>query len=94
MINGNGLVIPCPEKIKAIEMLTRPTEVVMLQGFLGSVNWFRRHIEDHAQIQAPLNELLKKGVDWIWEERHEKAWLILKRRLMSFPVLHTFILST
>ena len=29
-------------------------------------------------------------LDWIWEDRHEKAWLILKRRLMSFPVLHTF----
>ena len=36
MINGNGLVIPCPEKIKAIVLLTRPSEVVLLQGFLGS----------------------------------------------------------
>jgi len=90
MINGNGLVIPCPEKIKAIVLLTRPSEVVLLQGFLGSVNWFRRHIPGHAEIQAPLNALLKKGVDWCWNEDHEQSWLTLKRKLMAFPVLHTF----
>ena len=72
-------------------MLDRPTEVKELQGFLGSVNWFRRHISDHAHIQAPLNQLLKAGVDFDWSAEHESAWLTLKRRLMSFPVLHTYL---
>ena len=62
MINGNGLVIPCPEKVKSIVFLTRPTDVKSLQSFLGSVNWFRRHIASHAEIQAPLNALTKKDV--------------------------------
>ena len=43
MINGNGLVIPCPEKVQAIAYLTRPSNVKELQSFLGAVNWFRRH---------------------------------------------------
>ena len=90
MINGNGLVIPCPEKIKAIVMLLRPTDVKELQGFLGSTNWFRRHIADHAKIQFPLNQLCKKDAAWDWNEACEHAWLTLKRKLMSFPVLHTF----
>ena len=42
MINGNGLVIPCPEKVKCIVALTRPVELKGLQSFLGSVNWFRK----------------------------------------------------
>ena len=90
MINGHGLVIPCPEKIKAIVMLLRPTNVKELQGFLGSTNWFRRHIADHAEIQVPLNQLCKKDAVWDWNEGCEHAWLTLKRKLMSFPVLHTF----
>ena len=90
MINGNGLVIPCPEKIKAIVMLLRPTDVKELQGFLGSTNWFRRHIADHAKIQFPLNQLCKKDAAWDWNKACERAWLTLKRKLMSFPVLHTF----
>ena len=90
MINGNGLVIPCPEKVKSIVFLTRPTDVKSLQSFLGSVNWFRRHIASHAEIQAPLNALTKKDVEWNWTEECERAWLTLKRALMTFPVLHIF----
>eukprot|EP01048_Picozoa_sp_COSAG05_P004985 COSAG05_NODE_285_length_12188_cov_539.399537_8_plen_338_part_00 len=90
MINGNGLVIPCPEKVQAIAYLTRPSNIKELQSFLGAVNWFRRHIKDHAKIQAPLNALTKKKVPWIWTDEHELAWLTLKRALMCFPVLRTF----
>ena len=61
MICGNGTVMPCPEKVKAIVLLTRPTDVKSLQGFTGSVNWFRRHIDDHAEIQFPLNNPKKLG---------------------------------
>ena len=90
MINGNGLVIPCPEKVTAIAYLTRPSNVKELQSFLGAVNWFRRHVENHAKIQVPLNNLTKKGVEWNWTDEHEQSWLALKRALMSFPVLRTF----
>ena len=71
-------------------MLLRPTDVKELQGFLGSTNWFRRHIADHAKIQFPLNQLCKKDAAWDWNKACEHAWLTLKRKLMSFPVLHTF----
>ena len=37
--------------------MERPMDVKSLQGFLGSVNWFRRHIASHAEIQFPLNQL-------------------------------------
>ena len=57
MINGNGLVIPCPNKVIAVVTMTRPIDVATLQSFLGSVGWFRRHISDHAEKQSPLNSL-------------------------------------
>ena len=90
MINGNGLVIPCPNKVIAVVTMTRPIDVATLQSFLGSVGWFRRHISDHAEKQSPLNSLTVKGAEWKWTEQHEHAWLQLKRALMSFPVLRTY----
>ena len=90
MINGNGLVIPCPEKVISIVCLERPTDVKELQGFLGSVNWFRKHIASHAQIQFPLNQLTRKDAKWEWNAGCETAWLTLKKKLMTFPVLRTF----
>ena len=90
MINGNGLVIPCPNKVIAVVTMTRPIDVATLQSFLGSVGWFRRHISDHAEKQSPLNSLTVKGAEWEWTEQHEHAWLQLKRALMSFPVLRTY----
>ena len=73
MINGNGLVIPCPEKVISIVCLERPTDVKELQGFLGSVNWFRKHIASHAQIQFPLNQLTRKDAKWEWNAGCETA---------------------
>jgi hypothetical protein len=90
MINGNGLLAPCPNKVVAIVQLERPWDLNTLQQFLGAVNWFRRHISDHAEIQNPLNDLTRKGVVWTWTTAHENAWLGLKRSLMSFPVLRIF----
>ena len=90
MINGNGLVIPCPEKVKCIVALTRPVDLKGLQSFLGSVNWFRKWLISMAQLQAPLNALLVAGAEWIWTEECESAWLNLKRALMKFPVLRAF----
>eukprot|EP01047_Picozoa_sp_COSAG01_P004521 COSAG01_NODE_150_length_23941_cov_44.277200_9_plen_325_part_00 len=90
MINGNGLLAPCPNKVVSIVQLERPWDLNTLQQFLGAVNWFRRHISDHAEIQNPLNDLTRKGVEWVWTAAHENAWLGLKRSLMSFPVLRIF----
>ena len=90
MICDGGTVLPCPEKVKDIVLLVRPDGVKALQRFKGSVGWFRRHISDYAELEFALNALCKKGADWRWEQVHEDAWLNLKRRLMTFPVLHNF----
>jgi hypothetical protein len=50
MINGNGLLAPCPNKVVAIVQLERPWDLNTLQQFLGAVNWFRRHISDHNGV--------------------------------------------
>ena len=88
MINGNGLVIPCPEKVISIVCLERPTDVKELQGFLGNVNWFRKHIASHAQIQFPLNQLtrkLERGGSEVTVEGLNPESLDLLKRIGSQP---------
>ena len=52
---------------------------------------------DFAKIQAPLNELLKgtsgenrKFAPCEWKDYHQKAFLTLKKALVSFPILSVF----
>ena len=87
---------------KGPDKLTQPDKHaawmnLVLRGFLGAVGWFRLWISDFAKIQAPLNELLKgtsgenrKFGSGEWKDYHQKAFLKLKKALVSFPILSVF----
>ena len=36
------------------------------QQFLGFTNYYNRYIVKFATIAAPLTDLLKKGITWLW----------------------------
>ena len=37
-----------------------------VQQFLGFANYYNRYIAKFAAIAAPLTDLLKKGMTWLW----------------------------
>eukprot|EP01050_Picozoa_sp_SAG11_P049607 SAG11_NODE_27189_length_335_cov_2.588983_1_plen_89_part_01 len=54
-------------------------------------SFWRRWISSYAKIAEPLNELLKKDADFAsWCERHEQAFVELKRALVKYPVLRQY----
>jgi hypothetical protein len=55
--------------------------------FLGFCNFYRRFIQGFSQIAKPLNNLLKKGVKWVWEEAEQRAFDKLKKQVTDEPVL-------
>jgi hypothetical protein len=75
------------EKVQAIIDLERPKKLSQLQGFLGMAVYFSAFIPFYADICAPFFELLRKGVKWKWEAKHEVAFEAVKRSLQSAPVL-------
>ena len=47
-------------KISVTTSWPRPTNITKLRGFLGLTGYYRRFIQNYAQITTTLNKLLKK----------------------------------
>ena len=89
IVSESGLK-PDDEKIRAILEMPVPESKEELQRLLGMVNYFAQFIPNQSTITAPLRQLLKKDVDWMWLPEHTIAVQELKQILSSKPVLKFF----
>ncbi|KAI5168050.1 hypothetical protein NEIRO03_0077 [Nematocida sp. AWRm78] len=69
---------PTDERIAEVMKLPPPSNLKQVRSFLGKVNYMSRHICDVSQLKAPLNELTKKGVPFVWKEEHQEAFMKIK----------------
>ena len=76
-----------PDKIKAIQEYPTPTSTKQVQQYLGMTGYYRKFIFRFAVKAAPLTNLLKKDVSFIWGEEQQNAFDWLKRSLSSPPIL-------
>ena len=88
------------EKIQAIRDWPNCRTLTELRAFMGTAGYYRRFVKDFSSIAAPLYELMKKGVRFVWTAGCQKAFDELKRILTSEPVLAlpddkgTYVLDT
>ena len=80
-------VLVDPEKVEAMMIWERPKSVFEIRSFLGLAGYYRRFIEDFSRLAAPMTRLTRKDVKFDWDDRCEKAFQELKRRLTSAPIL-------
>ena len=73
-----------------LQQFPHPSSVRELQGFLGSVNYYRSYIPGMAQIAHPLYTLTKKGAPWIWTKECDAAFNELRYKLINEPVTLAF----
>ena len=66
------------KKVKEIKNTPQPENSKALQSFLGLTNYMKRFIYDYSTITAPLRELLKENVDYIWTDKQNIAFENLK----------------
>ncbi len=74
-------------KIEVIEKLPPPNSVKGIRSFLGHAGFYRRFIKDFSKISKPLCQLLELNREFIFDEACLKAFEILKKSLISAPVI-------
>ncbi|KAK7105840.1 hypothetical protein V1264_017168 [Littorina saxatilis] len=78
---------PDLSKVKAIIEMTEPQDVSELRRFLGMVNYLGRFIPNLADILKPLNALLHKDTQWIWDSEQRQAFEQVKKSITDAPTL-------
>lgn len=86
-----------PGKIQSVTEWRRPQNVAELRSFLGFASYYRRFVENFAQIAGPLHKVAalghakKRQSKWSlskqWDSACEEAFQTLKEKLTSAPVL-------
>lgn len=96
---AEGGVSPDPEKLRAVETWSTPQNITQLRAFLGLAGYYRRFVNNFAQIAAPLNSMmwgtskrrtrLARGKQdcWEWGEAQDMAFKNLKENLLQAPIL-------
>ena len=88
LIVGLGKVAPRSAKVDAILKYNRPSDKKkQLRSFLGIAGYYRKFIPHFAQIAACLTNLLHKNKKFVWTNAEEAAFLDLKSRMASRPIL-------
>ena len=58
-----------------------------IRSFLGLARHYKKFIEDFSRLVTPMTRLTLKEVKFDWDDRCEKAFQELRRRLTTAPIL-------
>lgn len=67
--------------------MPHPATVKQLKSFLGKLEYICRFIPNLSEKIKPLMKLLKKDVQYIWDEDCERVFLAMKKELLAPPTL-------
>ncbi|KAL4280312.1 hypothetical protein GQ457_03G017100 [Hibiscus cannabinus] len=86
VVSAQGIHVD-DEKVKAIREWPIPTSISEVRSFHGLASFYRRFVKDFSTIAAPLTEIIKKSVGFTWGVAQDEAFLALKDKLCSAPIL-------
>lgn len=89
IISKDGLS-PDDSYLKAIRNMPMPTNVKDVERFLGVITYVGQFIPNLSDKTFLLRELLKKDIEWHWNEQHTKSFEELKNCLSTRPVLQFY----
>jgi hypothetical protein len=86
IVSADGIEVQ-PSKVSAVLDWPRPTNLHELRSFVGFCSYYRRFVQGFANLAFALHTLMRKNVKFYWGPEQEEAFVELKRRLVTAPVL-------
>jgi len=88
-IGKNG-IFKEKSKIEAIRNMPTPNNITELRAFIGLINYYGRFIKQLSDLLRPLNNLLKKNIDFKWTKDCELAFNRAKAEFERNEILVPF----
>lgn len=76
-----------PAKVKAVRNFPIPKKMEHIRSFLGIAGYYRKFIDQFADIVHVLTQLTRSKVQWHWGTEEQTAFDKIKELLCSAPVL-------
>lgn len=86
----NNSVMPLKDNLISIRNFPIPKTQKNVRQFLGKINFYHEYIPKSAIILEPLHNLLRKNQEFVWSEKCQNAFEMMKNLLCSQPVLEIF----
>ncbi|GKA88303.1 putative reverse transcriptase domain-containing protein [Tanacetum coccineum] len=86
VVNRDGIHV-YPSKVESVKNWKTPESSTKIRSFLGLAGYYRRFIESFSKITKPLTLLTQKNRAYVWGDKQEEAFRILKEKLCNAPVL-------
>ncbi|GKF76399.1 putative reverse transcriptase domain-containing protein, partial [Tanacetum coccineum] len=86
VIDREGIHVD-PAKIESIKDWASPKSPTEIRQFLGLAGYYRRFIEGFLKIAKPMTKLTQKKVKFVWGDKQEAAFQLIKQKLCSAPIL-------
>jgi hypothetical protein len=86
IVSNEGMIID-PERTQFISKLPPPSSKKSMQSFLGQINFVRRFIPSFSEMVRPLENLIKKDVQYHWGPQESQAFDSIKKSIVEAPFL-------
>nr|GEZ69533.1 putative reverse transcriptase domain-containing protein [Tanacetum cinerariifolium] len=86
VVNRDGIHMD-PSKVESVKNWKTPESSTEIRSFLGLVGYYRRFIENLSKIAKPLTLLTQKNKTYVWGDKQDESFRIMKEKLCNAPVL-------
>lgn len=86
VVSSEGIV-PNPDKTSSLKSRPIPKNAKQVKSFMGVCGYYRRFVNNFAEISRPLIDLTKKNTRFVWSQRCQEAYDKLIELLTSPPIL-------
>nr|GEU50120.1 putative reverse transcriptase domain-containing protein [Tanacetum cinerariifolium] len=86
VVNRDGFYVD-PSKVESVKSWKTPESPTEIHLFLRLVGYYRRFIENFSKIAKPITLLTQKNKTYVWGDKQDEAFHILKEKLCNAPVL-------